>query len=97
MGLPAIQQLVYQPRNKTLKVLFGHKYCGILSIYVSFKKTNNIEFSEWVCQARVDPTKLFFLRIFFFSIKLGHFTINKCFSACNKNASLAAKNGEILC
>jgi len=47
--------------------------------------------------AGVDPTKLFFLRIFFFGIKLGHFTINKFFSVCNKNESLLAKNGEILC
>jgi len=44
----------------------------------------------------VDPTKLFFLRIIFFGIKLGYFTINKMFSVCNKNASLTAKNGEIL-
>jgi len=46
--------------------------------------------------AEVNPTKLFFLCFFFFGIKLGHFTINKFFSVCNKNASLPAKNGEIL-
>jgi hypothetical protein len=44
----------------------------------------------------VDPTKLFFLRIFFFGVKLGHFTINEFFSVCNKNTSLPAKNGKIL-
>jgi len=45
----------------------------------------------------VDPTKLFFLLFIFFVIKLGHFTINNFISVCNKNASLPAKNGEILC
>jgi len=44
----------------------------------------------------VDPTKLFFLRFFFFSVKLGYFTINNFFSLCNKNASLPAKSGEFL-
>jgi len=44
----------------------------------------------------VDPAKLFFSVFFFFGVKLGHFTINKFFSVCNKNASLPAKNGEIL-
>ncbi len=38
----------------------------------------------------VDPTKLFFLRFFFFGVKLGYFTIN-IFSVCNKHASLPAK------
>ncbi len=42
--------------------------------------------------AGVDPTKLFFLHIFFFGILL---SIN-FFSVCNKNASLPAKTGEIL-
>ncbi len=37
----------------------------------------------------------FLLRFFFFGVKLGHFTINKCFSVCSKNTSLPAKNGEI--
>jgi len=35
----------------------------------------------------VDPTKLFF-----FTVKLSHFTINNFFSVSNKNASLPAKN-----
>jgi len=32
----------------------------------------------------VDPTKLFFLRFFFFGVKLGHFTINNLFSYVTK-------------
>jgi len=44
----------------------------------------------------VDLTKLFFLRFFFFRIKLGHSTINNFFSVCIENASLPAKNGKIL-
>jgi len=56
----------------------------------------NLEMHLAVKRSGVDPTKLFFLRIFFFGIKLGHFTINKFFYVCNKNASLPAKNGEIL-
>ncbi len=65
-----------------LSLVFHHKS---LQLY-NFDKNN----------AGVDPTKLFFLRIFFFGIKLGHFTLNKFFSVCIKNASLPAKNGEIL-
>jgi len=30
----------------------------------------------FVVKPGVDPTKLFFLRFFFFGVKLGHFTIN---------------------
>jgi len=36
--------------------------------------------------------KTFFSSFFFFGIELGHFTTNKFFSVCNKNASLPAKN-----
>jgi len=42
-------------------------------------------------EKKLEPTKLFF-----FGVKLVHFTINKCFSVCNKNASSPAKNREIL-
>jgi len=33
----------------------------------------------------------FFSPFFFFGVKLGHFSIKKKFSVCNKNASLPAK------
>jgi len=38
----------------------------------------------------------FFFSIFFFGVKLGHFSINNFFSVCNKNASLPAKNRKNL-
>jgi len=43
----------------------------------------------------IEFTKVFF-SIFFFHIKLGHFSINNFFSVCNKNESLPSKNGKIL-
>ncbi len=43
------------------------------------------------CDPGVDPTKLFFLRIFFFGIKLGHFTINKFFLYVTKTQAYQQK------
>ncbi len=73
---------------------------------MSFKVPDDIflDFNALGCQNSclgkqdpgVEPTKLFFLRFFFFGVKLGHFSINNFFSVCNKNASLPAKNGKIL-
>jgi len=36
-------------------------------------------FAQVCFTPRVDPTKIFFLRFFFFGVKLGHFTINNFF------------------
>ena len=48
---------------------------------------------NWQC---ADPIKLFISSFSFFSVKLGHFTINDVFSVCHKHASFPAKNGKIL-
>jgi len=42
----------------------------------------------------VDPTKLFFLRFFFFGIKLGHFTIQKFFLYATKTQAYQQKTEE---
>jgi len=39
----------------------------------------------------VDPTKLFFLRFFSFSVNLGHFTINKFFLYVTKTQAYQQK------
>jgi len=39
----------------------------------------------------VDPTKLFFLRFFFFGIKLGHFTIHNFFLFVTKTQAYQRK------
>ncbi len=41
--------------------------------------------------------KLFFSLFQNFTIMLGHLIIDKFFPLCNKQASLTAKNGKILC
>jgi hypothetical protein len=47
-------------------------------------KQTNIDF-------RANPTKLFFLRFFFFGIKLGHFTINNFFLYVTKTQAYQRK------
>jgi len=69
----------------------------IYDVNKAYSYTLRPDKEEKITPPGVDPTKLFFLRFFFFGVKLGHFDINKFFSVCNKNASLPAKNGEILC
>jgi len=44
----------------------------------------------------VDPTKLFFLRFFFFGIKLGHFTLNNFFLYVTKTQAYLQKRKNSL-
>jgi len=50
------------------------------------KLLNEDTFKKKVRKVRpgVDPTELFFLRFFFFGVKLGHFTINNFFLCATK-------------